>query len=55
MSKRDYMQKMYHIGQSYTSSAFAKINFNRRKLAPEGSNQACFALVSPNRYPRTEV
>ena len=40
------MQKMYHIGQTHISSAFAKIPFEKRKLAPKSENHACFALVS---------
>ena len=38
---------MYHIGQTYTSSAFAKTNLERKKLAPKSENLACFAFVNP--------
>ena len=50
------MQKMYHIGQTHISSAFAKLPFEKRKLAPKSENHACFALVSPiNLAKRKEI
>ena len=46
---------MYHIGQKFTSSAFSKIPIERRKLAPNCENHACFTLVSPKIKPRSEI
>lgn len=46
--KSKLMQKMYHIGQTYSSSAFAKHPFLNRKIAPQSENHACFVLVSHN-------
>jgi len=51
---------MYYIGQTYASSAFAKLPYERKKLAPKSENRACFVLVSPdstinNPKPRTEI
>ena len=49
------MQKMYNIGQTHISSAFAKSLFEKRKLAPKSENHACFVLVSPNTSKRSEI
>ena len=46
---------MYHIGQTHISSAFAKLPFEKRKLAPKSENHACFVLVSPNVSKRSEI
>ena len=49
---------MYYIGQTYASSAFAKLPADRKKLAPKSENRACFVLVNPNYNvlkPRTEI
>lgn len=46
---------MYHIGQTFTSSAFSKIPHERRMPAPKGENHACFTLVSPTVKPRSEI
>ena len=52
------MQKMYYIGQSYASSAFAKLSADRKKLAPKSENRACFVIANPNQMSnnaRTEI
>ena len=39
---------MYYIGQTYASSAFAKLPIDRKKLAPTSENRACFVIANPN-------
>ena len=49
------MQKMYHIGKTYSSSIFSKVAVERLKIAPKSENHACFALTSPCNKPRSEI
>ena len=37
-SKTKLMQKMYHIGKTYSSSIFSKVAVERLKLAPKSEN-----------------
>ena len=51
MSRSKIAQKVYHIGQKFTSSAFSRT----QKLAPNSENHACFTLVNPKITFRTEL
>ena len=51
MTRSKTMQKMYHIGQKFTTTAFRKT----QKLAPNSENHACFTLVNPKIKPRSEL
>lgn len=52
MTRSKVPQKMYHIGQKFTTTAFSRT----QKLAPNSENHACFTLVNPKiKSPRSEL
>ena len=46
---------MFHIGQTFTASAFSESQIERMRLAPKSNTTACFAIVSPTLKARTEL